>query len=675
MKIGNINEQAFLKNNNLIINKEKSKELTKNKPSIKKKHIKSEIKVNKALEEIEKNHNYSWAEEVYNRNKDELDKPMTYYRGYEQSGQKVFNDANKFANTLDYLGIKKGDEILLCMSNTPELLKILLGASRQGVIVNLISPSFDKDFIKETIEKSGKKLFIATDDKYAEIESLINKMTVKNKVIVSLTDSLESSIYPYKEYDDKFYPFRNRVDDFKKSDESILTFSEFLNIGKMHSAKKADVKLDDPFTITYTSGSTGWPKAIIHSSRPYITIARFHDPDLSRMPAMRNMRGHAHLPTTSNTNIASSISDTLCQKCTVAFEPIYDINFYPYSLLINQPGFSNATRSFLVNMVKAFDEDPLLIGHKLPFAINYVAVGEDISKNEEEFINRGLKKLEAGSKALPKPLSPIKVSVGGGNCEQGGLYFTLFKNLREKLSINKDQRYDFGLIPFQMTNFAILRDDLTECDYNELGLLVATSPCNMVKYRDNEEATKNYYITDAYGRVWGNTNIYSYVNKNGNVVLKGRKDSVTKLDDGTKIPNFLIAKALQDHIKEILSCEVVTVNYNGTDFFVAHYERLPHADTIYEKLADVSKEIFMKEIYDKLLFEEHSKNNLYPLTSSGKRDVKALVEKGISKKSVKPFPRGISEVLLYKGKYYANKYIEEIAKEKINKKTQKLLYK
>lgn len=90
--------------------------------------------------------------------------------------------------------------------------------------------------------------------------------------------------------------------------------------------------------------------------------------------------------------------------------------------------------------------------------------------------------LQAGKDKLPFFLRPASISVVGGNCEHGGSFFTLLKGTREKLSRN-----DYGLQPFQLTELEILRDDGTECDYGETGILAANSPCTMKEYWINME--------------------------------------------------------------------------------------------------------------------------------------------------------------------------------------------
>lgn len=667
MKINNVDVKYFLKNNNLVLNRRKSLELSHNKPSIKRKHVKSPTKVSNALLELEENHNWSWYNEIKDRWKACMEKPMTFYRGYEKSGEEVFAEADALAISLRYHGIEKGDDLVACMSNVPEVLTLLLAASKCGAKVKFIGSGFDKDFLNDTINKGKKKIFIGTDDEYGKISNVIQKADFKNIVLVSLTDSLEKEYDPYQKYDEKFYQFKNKVGLYKEKNKMIKSFSEFKEAGRNYTCTFPKVGINDEFTATYTSGSTkiGWPKTITHLNKHYISIARFHDPDLSRMPAMRNMRGLAHIPTHSNTNIASSISDTLCQMCTVAFEPIYDPNFFAYSLTINQPGFVPATRSFWLKALECFKSDDMIKEKDLSYLLNAVAVGEDIVSNEVDYINKRFKELKAGSGAgLPSILTPITLSIGGGNCEHGGLFFTLFKSLREKVALRKSSRHDFGLTPFQLAEVAVLRDDGTECDYEEIGNLVANSNLTMKEYESNEEATHHFFIDDQYDRTWGNCNVWSYIGKNGNVVMKGRKDSITKLSNGKKVPNFLIAEEILKDKRNILSCEVVTVkDEEENDIAVAHIKLQKNkGNTMADILMETEKRCqtnFSEELDARIIYRVLGENEDYDLTKSGKRSLPALEDQGINDKCVKPVVAGEFSAL-YDARIYLKNYTQPL---------------
>lgn len=632
-----INYEEFRKKHGYVLNPAKSFELSKDLPSIKRKHVKSRKRTSKALREIDEKSSWSWYDEVKKRRESIMDKPMTFYRGNEKTGTQVFEEADMLAKALMAKGITKGDSIMACMSNVPEVLTLMLAANKCGAIVNFMGADFDKEFIKQIFSKNSKKVFIGTDDKFDKIASVVDEANFDNIILVSLADSLENGVDPYYEYDKDFYTFENKVPKFKSQNDKIVTLSQFSSYGKEFTGKFPEVGIDDGFTITYTSGSTkiGWPKEILHSSRPYISIARFHDPDLSRMPAMRNMRGLAHIPTHSNTNLVSSISDTLCQKCTVAFEPIYDKDFFRYSLAINEPGFVPATRSFLINTFKKFKNDPKLAGKDLSYILNIVSVGEDTSANEIKYIDSKLKELNSGCSLIPRPIGPITLSVGGGNCEHGGLFFTLFKSTRDKLL-----RKETGMVPFQLADIAVLREDGTECGYNEYGKLVANSFCTMKGYVDNPEANKAFHVTDAYGRVWGNCDVWAYINNNGNVVMKGRYSNVVPLKDGTVIPMFFVGDTMMDDNSSILSCEVVKPIDSDHDCLVAYIEKQPDFDYPDEFVLFNAerrcREALPDELSDKILFRMCDHDNPYPLTKSGKRSVGALEKAGIDEFCVKP---------------------------------------
>lgn len=634
-----INYDKFREQRKYFLNRKKSLELSKKLPSVRKKHVKSKRRVLNALNEIESNSNWSWYEEVKKRYQSVMNQPMTFYRGYEKTGVQVFEEADLLAKSLLANGIEKGDNIIACMSNVPEVLTLMLAANKCGAIVNFVGADFDKKFIEQIFSKNCKKVFFGTDDKFDKISSIVENAKFDNVVLVSLSDSLENGVDPYYDYDKDFYVFKNRIPEFKTTNPNIniLNFKEFCNYGIDFKGTFPQVGLDDGFTITYTSGSTkaGWPKEILHSSRPYVSIARFHDPDLSRMPAMRNMRGLAHIPTHSNTNLASSISDTLCQKCTVAFEPIYDKDFFRYSLVINKPGFVPATRSFLINTFKKFEKDPKLVGEDLSYVLNIVSVGEDTSENELQYIDSKLKKLNAGCSLLPRPIGPITLSVGGGNCEHGGLFFTLFKSTRDKF-FGKDT----GMIPFQLADIAVLNTDGTECNYNEYGRLVANSFCTMKGYVDNPEANAVFHVTDAYGRTWGDCNVWAYIDDNGNVVMKGRYSNSISLEDGTLVPKFFISDTIMDNNSNVLSCEVVNPINGYDDCLVAYVEKMPGTDFSDEYiLLNAEKkcqDIFPNELSKKILFRLCDEDNPFPLTKSGKRDVASLERNGVDAFCVKP---------------------------------------
>lgn len=593
-------------------------------PSQQKRHIKRKRRVKRALEDLQRNHNHSWYDEIMLRNKENMDKLAIFYRGKGISYQEMKAFSIEYAKSLKAMGISKGEEIVACMANIPEVIYLMLAANKIGAIINFVCEDFEPGCLQKNCQASGNKVIFISDNCYGKLKNQINIEEFEYCVIISLADSLPRGEDPFQKYDNDFYEFKNAALAIKKDNPDYLLSEGFLSLGNNYDGELVEgkINLDTEFTITYTSGSTkvGWPKAIIHTNRSYISIGRFHDPDLSLMPAIRNMRSLAHIPTHSNTNLVSSISDTLMQNCTVACEPIYDERFFGRSLIINKPNIVLATRSFWVRAMKNFGTDEVLKGEKLPFIISAVSVGENISQNEERYINGRLKKLDAGRDRLPKILCPATLCVGGGDCEHGGLFFTLLKGTRERFS-----KHDYGLVPFQLAELAILHEDGTECGYGEIGVLVANSPCTMKAYKDDAEATKNFFIRDAYGRIWANCFVWAYMDRHGRVHMIGRIGNEIKLENGYMLSTYKISDIILKD-RNVLSCETVT---NG-EKIVSYIEKNPgiklNEDVFSNEIKRKVTQVWGRSVKDIYSIKFISNEQSFALTKSGKRNV-AYLEK------------------------------------------------
>ena len=152
-------------------------------------------------------------------------------------------------------------------------------------------------------------------------------------------------------------------------------------------------------------------------------VSRFHDSEINHTPSMDMFKMQATLPTYSSTDLISGISDALTQGCRLALEPIYDKDFVVNSLLINAPSYLDLTKSFWLQFAKDILYNPKYSGVKIPSLTICFSVGEETDLNEEKLINAALKKVSAGRDLIKVPLPIVKLSVAGGDCEHGGIFF------------------------------------------------------------------------------------------------------------------------------------------------------------------------------------------------------------------------------------------------------------
>ena len=589
-------------------------------------------KAQKALNDLELNHNHSWAQEVIMRNKNNLNGVAIKYRGVKITYQEMFDEATKYAKSLKALGYDKGDEVPVCMSNTPEFAYMMLAVSMIGGILNAFPEWADKDYLKFIINHSKSKNVFVTDKEYPLMKEALEESDASNIVAFSVTDSLYKNLKgepvdPYKEIDDKFYPFVNRINEIKDyTSKNVMDVKEFKKLGEDISMAQvhACVGLDDAFTITYSSGSTGRPKAILQPVRSYMTISRFKDHDVSGMPAMRNMIEMAHIPTYTHVALTASYSDVFFEQCTVAPEPIYQKEAYPYTVLMNRPNYVNASPGFntyFCNLL-TFDEDWKHL--KFPELVMPCVTGEELKPGQEKFFNKVAREHDFGIQKMPKPIGPVSYSIGGGTSETSGIFVTLFKEHMRKLSFFKHQ--EIGLQTAGMALVDVVDENGNSCEIGQEGMIMVSGPCNMEGYYYEKELDKECFMVDSLGRKWLKVGAYGIkLNNKGSIRMAGRLHDDFVLGD-IKIPVFKFEDVVQKDTKNILAAHAFF--YEESKELVIFVEQSPFSKenfkTLEESIYNRLNGVFSKEIMENVIIKQIDPSLGVPLAPSGKADRKAL---------------------------------------------------
>ena len=598
------------------------------------------------LIDIEANHNHSWYCEILNRSKKNPNALAIFYRGTKISFREMLEKADTIAKSLVSLGVKAGDEIPACLSNTPEAVYYLLALNKIGAKVNLISSNLNEDYLTSILNSCSKKVFIGTDDTYSNIENIVNTIDYENIVLNSLADSLPEDPTKCDEYEpklDKYYHYENKVNKYASRNPKIISFNEMYNIGLNSNVDVIDNNdLDTEFLISYTSGSTkiGHPSQLVHTNRSLIVSGRFHDSELSGNPDLIGLRGMAHIHMDSNTNIITCISDNLMQLWAVAMEPEYSKETALDAIFMNKPSYLNMTTSHLISAFKEYLVDKKFhevgTGRKMPWLFACFAVGENASPGEEKFINRGLREARAGSgvkiKGLSLPFTTL--CVGGGDCEHGGIYYTLWKALYDKVNYFRLKNHVTGLMPEAYVQISAFKKSYdgryVECDYNECGIIASNSATTMSHYKNEPKKTSDIILTDEHGRDWISNNVYGYIDNAGGVHVKGRLGNEVRLGEHL-IPPFIIEDVVNKDTKNILSC---SVNRTSKEETVVNIEFQPFKKALD---SDVIKSIIDRfyskygiDISNMVYFRIISNENGFPLTGSGKRSIPALEKMELS---------------------------------------------
>ena len=619
--------------------------LSRNKPSTNIFYNKKRKKAFIALEKLQMENNHSWYQEIKERASKDPTATALFYRGTKVSFEDMLSKADEVAIALANAGIVKGDEIPCCLANTPELVYILLAANKIGAKVNLFGTDLNKEYLSEILDSCSRKLLIVSDNNYGKIKDVVETKQYNKKVMYSLANSLPENPELCDEYKpklDKYYHYDNLVPMFKENDNSIIGFDEFVS---SDNNKQIDIidnnDLDTEFLVTYTSGSTnvGHPSQMIHTNRSLIVSGRFHDAELSGNPEIKGLRGLAHIHPESNTDIITCISDNLMQLWSVGLEPEYDKNKALDYVLLNEPNYLNMTTSFLVQMAKDYLFNRKGEVGKMPFLFAAFAVGEGTSKGEEKLINKMLRKSRAGSgvKVAGIKLPYTTLSVGGGDCEHGGIYYTLWKKIRSGLNYLRLEKREYGLMPepfVQVSAFKKISDDIyEECNYNEYGIIGANSITTMEGYKNDKEKTLSLIMRDTNGRDWISSKVLGYIDELGGVHVCGRVDNNITLSNGNVIPTFLIEKYVCEDTKNVLSCTVTKTSINNIEYPILNIELQPDKQksnyTVMKSIRDRLVNRFGINIVSEFNYRLMSFEESYPLSGSGKRSTKSIEDLGL----------------------------------------------
>ena len=207
--------------------------------------------------------------------------------------------------------------------------------------------------------------------------------------------------------------------------------------------------------------------------------------------------------------------------------------------------------------------------------------------------------------------------VGYGQCEAGATIAT---------ETAKTRHSDASVgIPLPGINLRVVDDNFNELSYYERGQILADTPCRMIGYYNNKQATDEYFYTDKNGVKWNCTGDVGYIDKNGQLYIEGRTSDFTIVND-KKIYNFDIENCLRK-IPGIKNCDVLSKKSdNGQEELVVHiildesYNNACGCDY----LEDIQKHIydtFGDVDYVPYIFKIRKS---FPYAPSGKRDVNKM---------------------------------------------------
>ncbi len=416
--------------------------------------------------------------------------------------------SDDFGASLQNLGLKKGDKIILQMPNVLQMPVSILGAVKAGLVVVNTNPLYTPREMQHQYKDSQAKAVVILANFASNLEQILPDTDIEHVIITEIGDMLggvkKTAVNLAVRYIKKMVP--------KYNIPSAISYNQALKKGSNLKLKTPEIANTDTALIQYTGGTTGISKGA----------------ELSHGNLIANVEGIKEW--------FGPVSKNDIPRLVLGALPLYHI----FALTVNlfsglRLGFNNV---LIVNprdqkaLLKDLKKHSFFIFPGLNTLFNALIENPEFAKVDF----RNLRVTIAGGMALQQHVADRWEKITGNRITEGyGLSET-----SPVVCVNPvDNTQQIGTIglPFPSTDVKILKEDNSWAEVGEEGEICARGPQVMKGYYRRAEATEESFFTDSSGQRYFKTGDIGLMLADGFFKIVDRKKDMINVSGFNVYPN------------------------------------------------------------------------------------------------------------------------------------------
>ena len=444
------------------------------------------------------------------------------YLGQKFSYGSLERMVDKFATGLSSLGVKKGDKVMLYISNCPQWLIANYAINRIGAITVPVSPIYTTFEIEYMMHDAGIESVICLDTNFGYVKEVMDRVGLKRVIVTNLVDLIPWWKRMLGHVLDKI-PMGNI--------EKGAKIHFFNDIMKENWPKPPDVSIDpwkDLSYIMYTGGTTGFPKGVPGN----------HIGEVSYINDIME-------------DVAGDYIDE-GKDVVLMVNPLFHIMAKGFTMAF---GFNFGNTVVLMPLPEVDAVLSAIERYKVRWMLGVPALFRMFLENDrlEQYDLSSLRYCYCGGDVLPaevfktwKEKYNIPLYQVYGSTEIGHVTYSPLDREPSPTTIGKPLKTRKSIV--------VDRETLEPLPWGELGELLVTSPYPIKEYLNKPEETEYSYV-DIKGEIYYRMGDFVKRNETGDLEFVERTADIIK-HKAYRVSASEVEAALQDHPTVIGACVV-----------------------------------------------------------------------------------------------------------------------